>query len=93
MYIYTQVKKDKKCNNTYNYPRIVLVFQPTTRSPHLNLIEVRWMWLQRKAINNSTFRNESDIGKAVSDWTCNYNNSHGNITRNSLHDELMCLFT
>jgi hypothetical protein len=33
------------------------------------------MWLQRKAINNSTFRNESDIGKAVSDWTCNYNNT------------------
>ncbi|HSF49832.1 MAG TPA: hypothetical protein VLA74_03650, partial [Nitrososphaeraceae archaeon] len=60
---------------------------------HLNLIEVRWMWLQRKAINNSTFRNESDIGKAVSDWTCNYNNSHGNITRDSLHNELMCLFT
>ncbi|MGE3859703.1 MAG: hypothetical protein AB7F53_06910 [Nitrososphaeraceae archaeon] len=53
------------------------------------------MWLQRKAINNSTFRNESDIGKAVSDWTCNYNNSHhhGSITRDSLHNELMCLFT
>ena len=48
---------------------------------------------QRKAINNSTFRNESDIGKAVSDWTCNYNNSHGNITRNSLHNELMYLLT
>jgi len=51
------------------------------------------MWLQRKAINNSTFRNESDIGKAVSDWTCDYNNSHGNITRDSLHNEFMCLFT
>ncbi len=64
------IKKDKKYNIS-NYPRIVLVFQPT-RSPHLNLIEVRWMWLQRKAINNSTFRNESDIGKAVSDWTYKY---------------------
>ncbi len=51
------------------------------------------MWLQRKAINNSTFRNESDIGKAVSDWTCNYNTNHRNITRDSLHDELMYLFT
>ena len=30
------------------------------------------MWLQIKAIDNSTFRNESDIGKAVSDWTCKY---------------------
>ena len=29
---------------------------------------------------------ESDIGKVVSDWTCNYNNSHGSITRNSLLD-------
>jgi hypothetical protein len=28
------------------------------------------MWMQRMAINNnSTFENESDIGKAVSDWT------------------------
>ncbi len=51
------------------------------------------MWLQRKAINNSTFRNESDIGKALSDWTCNYNTNHRNITRNSLHNELMYLFT
>ena len=33
------------------------------------------------------------VGKAVSDWTCNYNNSHGSITRNGLHNELMCLFT
>jgi hypothetical protein len=29
------------------------------------------------SINNSTFRNESDIGKAVFDWTCNYNEKHG----------------
>ena len=88
------IHRSKKTRNAIvrNYPRIILVFQPTI-SPELNLIEVRWMWLQRKAINNSTFRNESDIGKAVSDWTCNYNNSHGSITRNSLHNELMCLFT
>jgi hypothetical protein len=30
----------------------------------------------RQAINNTTFRNESDIGKAVIDWTCNYNEKH-----------------
>ena len=55
------------------HPRIHLVFLPT-RSPELNLIEVRWMWMQRQAINNSTFENEQDIGKAmVSDWTINYN--------------------
>jgi transposase len=59
-----------------HHPRITLVFLPT-KSPKLNLIEVRWMWLQRKAINNSTFRNEHDIGKAVNNWTIDYNVSHG----------------
>jgi len=57
------------------HPRIHLVFLPT-RSPELNLIEVRWMWMHRQAINNSTFENEQDIGKAVSDWTINYNKKH-----------------
>ena len=42
------------------YPRIHLVFLPT-RTPELNLIEVRWLWLHRQAINNSTFQNEQDI--------------------------------
>jgi len=56
------IHRSKKTRNAIRryHPRIVLVFQPT-RSPELNLIEVRWMWLQRKAINNSTFRNESEI--------------------------------
>src|SRR5215207_10705473 len=76
------IHRSKKTINAIvrNYPRIILVFQPT-RSPELNLIEVRWMWLQRKAIYNSTFRNESDIGKAVSNWTYNYNTNHRNLTR------------
>lgn len=62
------IHRSKKTINTITryHPRIVLVFLPT-RSPHLNLIEIRWLWMQRQAINNSTFRNESDIGKAVSD--------------------------
>jgi len=30
----------------------------------------------RQAINNSTFLNEQDIGKAVSEWTCDYNKKH-----------------
>lgn len=54
------------------HPRIQLVFLPT-RSPELNLIEARWLWMHRQAINNSTFLNEQDIGKAVSEWTCDYN--------------------
>lgn len=77
------------------YPRIKLVFLPT-RSPELNLIEVRWMWLQRQTINNSTFKNGYDIGKAVSDWTNNYNNNkkHGNkAIRNILHKEIITMFT
>ena len=63
-------------NNTIILPRIFLVFLPT-RAPQLNLIEVRWMWMQRQAINNSTFKNEREIGKAVTDWTENYNKKHG----------------
>jgi transposase len=75
------------------HPRIHLVFLPT-RSPELNLIEVRWMWMHRQAINNSTFRNEYDIGKAVSDWTYNYNKMQvGKTTINSLQKEITCLFT
>ena len=30
------------------------------------MIEVRWLWLHRQAINNSTFEDESEIGKVVS---------------------------
>lgn len=66
------------------HPRIVLVFLPI-KAPELNLIEVRWMWMQRMAINNSTFENESDIGKAVSDWTKNHNKNHSNTTSHILH--------
>ncbi len=75
------------------HPRIHLVFLPT-RSPELNLIEVRWMWLHRQAISSSTFQNEHDIGKAVSDWTINYNKKHvGKMSINSLHKESIYLFT
>ncbi len=76
-----------------HHPRIQLVFLPT-RSPELNLIEVRWMWMQRQANNNSTFENEQDIGKAVSDWTINYNKKHvGKMSINSLHEESIFMFT
>ncbi|HXT84279.1 MAG TPA: transposase [Verrucomicrobiae bacterium] len=75
------------------HPRVHLVFLPT-RSTELNLIEVRWMWLHRQAINNSKFENEHDIGKAVSDWTVNYNRKHVNKTSiTSLHEDGIYLFT
>ena len=70
-----------------------IVFLPT-RSPELNLIEVRWLWLHRQAINNSTFQNEQDIGKAVSDWTVNYNKKHaGKTSIIGLHTESIYMFT
>jgi len=40
------------------------------------LIEVRWLWMHRQAINNSMFENEKDIGKVVSDWTNDFNKKH-----------------
>jgi hypothetical protein len=45
---------------------------------------------------NSTFKNGCDIGKAVSDWTNNYNNNkkHGNkAIRDILHKEIITMFT
>jgi hypothetical protein len=68
------------------------VFLPT-KAPELNLIEVRWMWMQRKAIDNSTFEDESDIGRAVAGWTDNYNLSHGKIIRHDLQKETIYAFT
>jgi hypothetical protein len=50
--------------------------------------------LHRQAINNSTFQNEHDIGKAVSDGTVNYNKKHVDKTSiTSLHGEDIYLFT
>ena len=77
------------------HPRIQLVFLPT-RCPELNLIEVRWLWMHRQAIiNNSTFENEQDIGKAVSEWTNDYNKKHRfkASTTISLQKESMYQFT
>ena len=61
----------------------------TTPTPKLNVIEVRWMWLQGKAIDNSTFRNKSHIGQAVQEWTENYNATHGLRITDILQIELM----
>ena len=70
-------------------PRIKLVFLPV-RSPELNLIEVRWSWLQRQAINNSTFKDQQEIGKAVSKWKNIYNKNHGRAIINILQED--CTF-
>jgi hypothetical protein len=67
------------------------VFLPV-RSPKLNLIEVRWMWLQRQTINNSTFKDEQEIGRAVSKWKDIYNKNHGKANTNILQEYLpLCL--
>ncbi len=61
--IYNSNKVVKEKISKY-HPRITLVFLPT-RSPELNLTELRWLWIHKQAINNSIFENERDIGKAV----------------------------
>lgn len=72
-------------------PRIKLVFLPV-RSPELNLIEVRWLWLQRQAINNSTFKDGQEIGQAVSKWKNIYNKNHGKAITNILQEGVsLCL--
>ncbi len=73
------------------YPRIKLVFLPV-RSPELNLIEVRWSWLQMQTINNSTFKDEQEIGKAVSKWKNIYNKNHGKAITHILQEDVsLCL--
>ena len=72
-------------------PRIKLVFLPV-RSSELNLIEVRWLWLQRQAINNSTFKDEQEIGRAVSRWKDIYNKNHGKANTTILQEYVpLCL--
>ena len=66
-------------------PRIKFVFLPV-RSPELNLIEVRWLWLQRQAISNSAFNDEQEIGRAVSKWKDIYNKNHGRVITNTLQE-------
>src|SRR4029079_1613002 len=75
-------KKVKDGISTY-YTRIKFVFL-RVRSPELNLIEVRWSWLQRQAINNSIFKDEQEIGQAVSNWKDIYNKNHGRAITNVL---------
>ena len=79
------VHKSKKVKEEISKccPRIKFVFLPV-RSPELNLIEVRWLWLQRQAINNSTFKNEQEIGQTVSKWKNTYNKNHGKAITNIL---------
>jgi transposase len=72
-------------------PRIKFVFLPV-RSPKLNLIEVRWSWLQRQTINNSTFKDAQEIGQAVIKWKNTYNKNHGKAIINILQEYVpLCL--
>ncbi len=68
------------------------VFLPV-RLSNLNLIGVRWLWLQRQTINNSTFKDEQEIGRAiVSKWKKIYNKNHGKAITNILQDDVsLCL--
>ena len=73
-------------------PRIKLVFLPV-RSPELNLIEVRWLWLQRQAINNSTFKDGQEIGQAVSKWKNIYNKIMAKQSQIFYKREYSCVYT
>ena len=87
------VHKSKKVKEALakDCPRIKFIFLPV-RSPELNLIEVRWSWLQRQAINNSTFNHEQEIGRAVSKWKNIYNKNHGRAITNILQEDVsLCL--
>jgi hypothetical protein len=71
--------------------RIKFAFLPV-QAPELNLIEVRWLWLQRQVINNSTFKDEQEIGRTVSKWKDAYNKNHGRAITNILHENVtLCL--
>ena len=89
-YQYINQRKYKK-EIAKHCPRIKFVFLPV-RSPELNLIEVRWLWLQRQAINNSTFKDELEIGIAVSKWKDLYNKNHCRAITNILQENVsLCL--
>jgi hypothetical protein len=50
--------------------------------------------MQRQAIKNTTFENEYDTGKAVSNGTVIYNKKHtGIMSINNLHKDSICIFT
>ena len=51
------------------------------------------MWMQRQMINNSTFADECDIGKGITEWTRNYNKKHGKAIINILQEAAMDVFT
>lgn len=87
------IHRSKKTRKAFSkHPRIVPVFLHT-KAPELNLIEVRWMWMQRKTVDNSTFENESDIGRAASGWSENYNAIHAKAITHNLQEVFSYAFT
>ena len=68
------------------YPRIILVFLSTTKSPELNIIEVRWRIVApKKSYQQSYIYKRIRDRKAVSDWTKKYNIAHGRRINDILH--------
>ena len=86
----TQIKKIQR-ETSKCCPRIKFVFLQA-RTPKLDLVEVRWLWVQRQAINNAAFRDEQEIGRAISKWNDIYNKKHGKAITNILQEcALLCL--
>ena len=62
------------------------------RSTELNLIEVRWLWLQRQIVSNSTFKDEYEIGRTVSKWKNIYNKNIVKQSKNIIQVDIpLCL--
>ncbi len=50
------------------------------------------MWLQRQTINNSTFKDKQEIGRAISKWKDIYNKIHSRAITNILQESIpLCL--
>lgn len=49
------------------------------------------MWMQRQAINNSTFKDECDIGECITEWTRSYITKSA-LLHNSFKQSIFILF-
>ena len=93
MYINTQIQESKR-NHTEipSQNKLCILANKISRTKPYRSKMV--MDAQRQAINNSTFKNEPDIGKAVvSDWTCTYNEKHGRRITDILQIGVMSMTT
>jgi len=73
----------------------IISFKMPVKSPELNLIEVEDGHDGYKdGINNSTFKDEQEIGKVISKWKDTYNKNHvRGVIANILQGVYLCVYT